>query len=413
MALCFPFGEGPFGAGAFGGCDDAVIHPDCGFGLGPFGLGPFGLSCTPRYVVRGLKVVAAYDGPQMVLSWIAPIEPGKVDRLRILRRTMEFPRVVNDPRAVVVLDTPNATITKFADTVRNPAKLGSDPVAGVVHYYKVFTDVDFAVGLSDSLGGSEGYDLCYSAGPHDLTFDFPRIDEMVWDHLIPDSWGATDALSSQRTLAALTDPATAEIAPLADSKESEGFAERFVRIWILLAWRAYAHARTVRDIWDVWAVRADALRHLAMVLGTDVDDRGTIGTLRRDVLDAVHRHRRKGSKVLIEIMARQITGQTAAILVEMTPRIHSAWNPQSPDAELSPGLIIGRADDVDAVGDPNTYCWNPTMDTTYNERGWRLHFDVPLDADDRSFLLAVLRSGKPVVSTVGVWEVGTNTILET
>lgn len=414
MANCHPFGNGPFGQGAFGGCEQQHIHPDCGFGNEPFGWGPFGMGCKGKYVVKGFKVWAAYDGPQMVMTWTAPEKPEEVGRVRILRKEREYPKSTTDPEAVTVFDTVDPTVTKFTDTSRNTAKLGADPTPGVVYYYRAFTETLRLPGdlYDDNGDGSEGFDYCYDESAHDLSYVFDPIDDAVWYHLIPDSWGLEDVSTSQQTLSMYTDPTTDERTVLLDKAHSEGFAQRFVRIWTLLFWRSYAHARTIRDVWDVWAVRADALRHLAEVLGARIDERDTFNVWRRNLLDVVGQHRAKGSKTLLAIAVEQVVGPDNPItIIEMWTRIHSAWNPQSPDDEtLSPGLIKGAdADKVDLKDDPNTYCWNPKATSSYNERGWRVYLDKALTEDTRARLGDVLKALKPVVVTAEIWEAGTLT----
>ena len=412
MAQCFPFGQGPFGQGAFGGCDDVVVHPDCGFGFGPFGEGPFGLGCASKYLVTGLKVVAAYDGPQMVLAWTAPTKPDGVTRLRILRKEREYPKAVDDADAVLVYDVSAAVDVakaKFADTTKNTDKLGADPTPGVWHYYRIFTnfgDGGAFVGF-DSAGGSEGFDYCYDGSAFGLDHAFPDFDRHVWETLLPDSWGMEDGGTSQKTLSTYTHT-TDERVVLTNSSEPEGFTQRFVRLWNLLALRTHSLARTVKDTWDAWNVRKDALPYLARILGVR-DDRREPNRVRRDLLDAAEVHRGKGGYKLMQSMAWQIVGGPSPppSLVEMHTRLHRAWDPSDPDADPSPGLWLGgAAEGLDSETDTNTSAWSTDIDCAYHERGLRLYVAFKLDPDVRSELLDMIRRTKPATVTVELWEQG-------
>jgi len=408
VAQCFPFGQGPFGNGEFGGCDPVVVHPDCGFGFGPFGELPFGLGCAGKYHVTGVKVVTGYDGPQMVLSWSAPTDPTDLTRLRILRKEREYPKSVNDLGAVLVYDAvtvADMAAVAFADTTKNTKKLGADPLPGVWYYYRVFTDFG-GVSAYDSAGGSEGFDYCYDGSSFGLGFDFPGFDDFVWETLLPNSWGAEDMGTSKKTLSMYTHTSDERV-NLAPIAEPEGFTRRFVRLWNVLALRVHEMSRTVKSTWDVWNTRLDSLAYLAHMLGVR-DDRREPSRVRRDLLDAADVHKAKGGLDLMQRMAWQIVGGSSApTMIEMHTRLHRAWNPQSPDDNPSPGLYLGASSELlDKETDVNTTCWSNTIASPYNERGLRMYVSMSLDADVRAELLDMIRRTKPATATIEVWEAG-------
>lgn len=405
MAQQFPFGEGPFGEGGFGGDDAVEVLADCGFGLGPFGLGPFGIGCLERWHATGVKVVAGYDGPQIVVTWAGPQE--RVDFLRIMRRQGAWPESESDPQAEKVYEEAGLaqSVGKFADVPENLAKLGTALTPGWWHY-RIFTSAEGFLGMYESGGGSEGFDLAY---------DPDAFDDFMWDDLVPDSWGLVDTGTSQVRPVLHSVPATSERITLSERPDKEGFGRRFVRILALMLRRVLAHAEEVSFSWDLPEVRADALDRIAASLGVEAEPSATIPARRRDLMDARDRLLAKGTISVLDIAVRQearLLDTADVSLIEMHNRVHYAWDPSNPD-HVDPGLVIGQADMDGQVGDVSTYGWTPFVDTAYNERGLRIHLVRALDPDVRERVRGQIRRLKAGTVTVEVWEAGQMTFRET
>lgn len=408
-----PFGLQPFGLGPFGGVQQPNNNPDAGFGVGAFGLGPFGVAWADR-VITDLKVFAGLEGPQIILNWTPP--PAHIDSLQIYRKEGEFPKGPADPGAILVYDLLGDaawTATKFSDEATNPVRQGGSagPTAGVWYYYRIFTgEVKPEDGLADGfiaydpLGGSEGFDLAYNVD----TFD-----DFMWD-LLPDVWGLLDEETSQQALTLVTDATTGERTVLTTGKLPEGFGRRFVRILALLLRRAFVHAAETHQVWDLERVRADLLRNIEWILQVNLTNVDTYRAWRSRIRDQVYRHRSKGAKAFLEIVAEQearLFGGKPTASIEMHNRVLYSWasdhaNPQNAAGLLWEVVNLGRVEKSD---DPNTYCWSPDPTSSYNERGWRLYWDNGLidfaaGRDAIEDIAEELGHLKPATVLAEVWE---------
>ena len=377
-----------------------------GFGWGGLGSGLFGLMWS-NHVVTGLRVYAGWEGPQIVLTWTLPA--GFIDRLRIYRKTGEYPKNPADPEAVLVYDTGAGlgvvTVTSFADTTENPLKVGAAPEAGTWYYYSVYTESAKDGVPPVTADSARGFDLAYSLD------DF---ESDTWRDLFPDSWHGADTGTSQRRLVGAVDTATNERFVFTDTPEPRGFAERFWGILARLHRRLFVHTDEIWQTYDFARVRADAMRHLSYMLGAPLYSRDSFRVWRSRLQDAPYLHRTKGSFDCIDAITKQDVAQgDYTRLVEMHTRVLYAWNPQDPNT-VNGSWVVDDTPNQEESDDISTYCWSAALESPYNERGLRLYWDdFLLTPYERWRLTEELRGAKPFTVTFEVWEQGWRTVLVT
>ena len=374
------------------------------------------------------KVWSGYDGPQLIITWTNPkqivlqLNPPQVvgeityDKLRILRKEGEYPKSVNDPEAITVFSAENddgVTETAFSDSADNVNRVAGTaaPTAGRWYYYRIFTKYQEGAWTYDRFGGqSQGFDLAY---------DPNSFDDFVWLNLLPSYWRSKDPDTSQKLLTLFTDTTTDERVNLAESRNDieEGFSERFLRILSLVIKRIFVYTAENHQCFDFQHVRADALRHLAYYFGGShqlwdewiVPASDTYRTWRSRLQDSVYQHKLKGRKDWLDIVHNQhMPGIDPMASVEMSTRVHYAWNPQEPDT-IRGGLTFEPNNNglasrkIEMSDDPNYYCWHSSVESPYNERGWRVYYNPIYDPVTFARIASSMLYGIPRSVTYELW----------